>query len=139
MKVGTLSLNINTDDLNYGAMLHSWAFLELLKRFEPVENAEIISYITPKLESFDRTRPVLSYIRMHKWKSAIKSTLAAAPYQKRLKKFDRFVAEQMKVSEQFYTQQKLLASELDYDCLICESDVIWSPHFFEGRFDEVFS
>lgn len=138
MKVGTLSLNINTDDLNYGAMLHSWAFLEILKRCEPVESAEIINYITPKLESFDRTSPALSYIRIHKWKSAIKSIIAADSYGKRLRKFNQFVADQVKVSEQFYTQQKLLASELEYDCLICESDVIWSPHFFEGRFDEVF-
>ena len=31
MKVGTLSLNINTPDYNYGAMLHSYAFILFLK------------------------------------------------------------------------------------------------------------
>ena len=52
MKVGTLSLNINTDDLNYGAMLHSWAFQQVLKQQECVQSTEIIDYTTKILEGF---------------------------------------------------------------------------------------
>ena len=34
MKIGTLSVNINTPDYNYGALLHSYAFIEYLKKTE---------------------------------------------------------------------------------------------------------
>ena len=47
MKIGTLSVNINTPDYNYGALLHSYAFIEYLKKLDFVEHAEVIDYITP--------------------------------------------------------------------------------------------
>lgn len=37
MKVGTISLNINAPDFNYGAMLHSWAFQQFLKKLDCVD------------------------------------------------------------------------------------------------------
>ena len=45
MFIGTLSLNINTHDLNYGAMLHSWAFQQFLIKKYAVRT-EVIDYIT---------------------------------------------------------------------------------------------
>ena len=47
MKIGTLSVNINTPDYNYGALLHSYAFIEYLKKLDFVSHAEVIDYITP--------------------------------------------------------------------------------------------
>ena len=47
MKIGTLSVNINTPDYNYGALLQSYAFIEYLKKLDFVEHAEVIDYITP--------------------------------------------------------------------------------------------
>lgn len=138
MKIGTLSLNINTDDLNYGAMLHSWAFAAFLEKQGLSDDVEIIDYTTPQLEQFNRKHPIISYIKMHRWKSAVKLMLSANSFKKRLKRFDEFVNKNMKTSENSYTQKQLSEENLKYDCVICESDVIWSPRFFYGKFDETF-
>ena len=138
MKVGTLSLNINTDDLNYGAILHSWAFQQQLKKFEEVEKAEIIDYIPIGLENFKKNAPVTSFMKMKRWRSAVKTFISRPQYMKRLKAFEDFTKNELDVSECKYTQKSLESSEIGYDCLICESDVIWSPRVFGGRFDRSF-
>ena len=138
MKIGTLSLNINTDDLNYGAVLHSWAFLKYIKKNGLAEEIEVIDYTTPLFEKFERNHPIQSYIKMRRWKSVGKLIFSASMYQKRLKKFEKFVEDNMKVSHKSYTQKTLEEEKLNYDCLICESDVIWSPSFFKGKLDKVF-
>ena len=53
MKVGTLSLNINAPDFNYGAMLHTWATQQYLLKKEGIET-EVIDYTMPKIEGWDR-------------------------------------------------------------------------------------
>ena len=139
MKIGTLSLNINTDDLNYGAMLHSWAFLEYLKKRQLADNVEVIDYTTQQLENFQKNSPVCSYIRMHRWRSALKLLISVQKYKNRQKKFENFIKTYMHVSKESYTQATLEKTKLEYDCLICESDVIWSPRFYDnGKFDATF-
>ena len=137
MKIGILGLNINTEDLNYGAILHSWAFCEALHKIDSKNDVEVIDYIIPALENFDRNRPVLSYLRMRRWTSAIKILLCRKGYLKRLERFRQF-AGNMQVSQQRYTHKTLEEAKLLYNCLICESDVIWSPRFFGGEFDSAF-
>ena len=44
----------------------------------------------------------------------------------------------MSVSKEAYTQKTLNAAKLNYDTVICESDVIWSPGFCGGHFDRSF-
>ena len=51
IKVGTISVNINTPDFNYGAMLHSWAFIKYMEKLDFIEHAEVIDYLTPYLEN----------------------------------------------------------------------------------------
>ena len=138
MRVGTLSLNINTDDLNYGAMLHSWAFQQVLKQQECVQSTEIIDYTTKILEGFVPEHPVLSYARKKRWKSAVKLALSGSAYKKRLAKFKAFQKKHMIVSSKRYRQGTIGKTKLPYDCLICESDVIWSPKFFYEHLDPVF-
>lgn len=138
MRVGTLSLNINTDDLNYGAMLHSWAFQQVLKQQECVQSTEIIDYTTKILEGFAPEHPVLSYARKKRWKSAVKLALSGSAYKKRLAKFKAFQKKHMIVSSKRYRQGTIGKTKLPYDCLICESDVIWSPKFFYEHLDPVF-
>lgn len=138
MKVGTISLNINTEDLNYGAMLHSWAFVQILNSLECVDNVEVIDYITPMLEGFDCQKPIMSYLKLHRWTSAIKISTCRQNYLKRYEKFQQFISDNVPVSRKHYTQKMLNEEVLDYDCLICESDVIWSPRFFYGKFDSTF-
>lgn len=138
MKIGTLSLNINTDDLNYGAMLHSWAFQQVLKKLEVTESTEIINYTTDMLADFNGEYPVLSYLKMKRIRSAIKLVLSGSSYKKRYAKFKDFTKKHMCVSDIHYNRKKLESSALPYDCLICESDVIWSPKFFNDNLDPVF-
>lgn len=138
MKIGTLSLNINTDDLNYGAVLHSWAFVKALEKYGFSDNAEVIDYVTPKFENFDGHKPVTSYLKMKRYKTALKVLICHGNYLKRFGKFRKFIGRHMKVSGESYTQKKLWASSLNYDCLICESDVIWSADFFRQGLDPTF-
>lgn len=136
--VGTISLNINTFDFNYGAMLHSWAFQKYMLKNNLCDNTEIINYITPSLERKHLKTPIVDAIIEKNLKSFLKNILIWNSYQKRYKKFNQFINNNMKISKDFYTQTKLENACLSYDTLICESDVIWSPGFFGGQFDKTF-
>lgn len=138
MRIGTLSLNINTDDLNYGAMLHSWAFQQVVKKMDTVEKTEVIDYTTDMLSDFDGKHPVISYLKMKRFRSALKLILSGSSYKKRYRKFKMFVRKNVETSEKHYNRKKLSNDVLPYDCLICESDVIWSPKFFNDNLDPVF-
>lgn len=138
MKIGTLSLNINTDDLNFGAILHTWAFQQQLLKLDEIDVVEVINYIPIGLEKFEHNKPILSYLKLKRWKSAVKIILSRKQYLKRLQKFKNFTESQLIISAKQYTQEDLKNAELIYDCVICESDVIWSPNFFGGKFDETF-
>lgn len=135
--IGTLSLNINTHDFNYGAILHSWAFQEYIEKELNVD-VEIIDYITPYLENRDRKNPLKYALKQKKIKSIIKQLVKYSTYKKRYNKFQKFIEEEMKISEKHYTQSSLNIEKLKYDILICESDVIWSAGFFQGKFDKTF-
>ena len=136
-KIGTLSLNINTPDFNYGAILHSWAFQKYLEKNTNAD-VEIIDYKTPHLERFDKAHPIKSYIKMKNWKSLAKRVLKYNSYMKKYNKFEEFIKNNIKFSKKKYTQSTLNTENLEYDTLICESDVIWSPGFFKGIFDKTF-
>lgn len=137
-KIGTISLNINTKDFNYGALLHSYAFQKYLEKNNLCDKTEIIDYITKTNENYDRNNPIKMAIKKRKIKAIIKSIIIYIPYKIKLKKFKKFIKNNMKVSDKQYTQQKLNDANLDYDTVICESDVIWSPGFFGGKFDKSF-
>ena len=138
MNYGLLSLNINTDDLNYGAVLHSWAFQQVLENVCCEGTSEIIDYIPTHLENFDRRKPVVSYAKRRHWKNVIKLLMCRKRYLSRLDKFERFIDEKMTVSKEQFTEESLNSALLDYDTLVCESDVIWSPGFFGGKFERAF-
>lgn len=138
MKVGTISLNINAPDFNYGAVLHSWAFQQFLKKVDCVEYTEIIDYTMPILEGQDLAHPFFTAFKRLQLRTALRHLLTMKQYQKRYKKFKKFRDFNMIVSKEKYTQRSLNDAELDYDCIICESDVIWAPDFFDGNFDKSF-
>lgn len=138
MKIGTISLNINTPDFNYGAILHSWAFLQYLKKLDFVEYAEIIDYTMPRMENQDLKKPVWGAVREINPTAFVYSLIHRNPYQRRLKKFEAFIDSNICKTPIKYIQSTLNDAELDYDCVICESDVIWSPGFSGGHFDRSF-
>ena len=73
--IGTISLNVNTPDFNYGAMLHSWAFQRYLIKNNLCEHTEVINYITPKLEGTHRKNPIIDSIKNMNVKAIIKNIL----------------------------------------------------------------
>lgn len=138
MIVGTISLNINTPDFNYGAMLHSWAFQQYLLKQDYIDATEIIDYIMPVLEGYSRKWPIISSIVHFHAKTAIQYILTYKPYREKLTKFEAFICKNLIVSKDKYTQRKLNAARLPYDTVICESDVIWAPGFSGAHFDKSF-
>lgn len=138
MNIGTISLNINTHDFNYGALLHSWAFQQWLKRQNCVSNTEVIDYITPMLEKHDRDHPIKSALRERHLRTFVKNLVYSRPYKERLDKFNTFIDNNLEVSKEKYTHATLDSADLSYDTVICESDVIWSPDFFGGKLDYSF-
>lgn len=138
MKIGTISLNINAPDFNYGAMLHSWAFQQYLKKMDCVEYTEVIDYTMPTLEGQDLKHPIRNALLGLHIKSFIYQIKNHRMYQKRFDKFEKFIKENICKSQEKYTQNSLNEAILDYDCVICESDVIWSPGFCGGHFDKSF-
>lgn len=138
MKIGTISLNINAPDFNYGAILHSWAFQQYLKKLDYVDYTEIIDYTMPALEGQNLKHPILeSFLRLHPRK-AIYHIRNYRMYASRYAKFEKFIGKYICKTEKKYTQSTLDKAALDYDCVICESDVIWSPGFCGGHFDKTF-
>lgn len=138
MRIGTISLNINAPDFNYGAILHSWAFQQYLLKLPKVESTEIIDYTMPVLEEQDLQHPLLNSVLHFHPKTFIKLLPRIIKYHKRLKKFNEFINNHMQVSSVKYYQKTLDEAVLDYDTMICESDVIWSPGFCGGHFDKAF-
>lgn len=136
--IGTISLNINTPDFNYGALLHSYAFQKYLQNNSLCEYTEIVNYVTPSLENYNIKNPIIYSIKNRKAKSFIKNVLIYPFYRKRYIKFKKFIKDNMNISNNKYTQKELEKDVLKYDTIICESDVIWSPGFFGGKFDKTF-
>lgn len=138
LKIGTLSVNVNTDDLNHGAVLHSWAFQRYLQKTYECD-VEIIDYTTPNLYGKDLKHPVSSLIQQKKYRSALVALASAGSYKKRYDKFQKFKNEHMKMSTVRYSRDSLNHADLKYDIVICESDVIWTPNKrFGGDFDPTF-
>lgn len=138
MKIGTLSLNINTHDFNYGAVLHSWAFQQYLMKQQEVETVDIINYTTPILEGQSLKYPIVSLLHGINRRGSVIEMLHPVLHNRRYKKFHDFIKNNMKVSEKAYTQASLNAAVLPYDTIICESDVTWSAGFFGGHYDRTF-
>ena len=138
MKIGTLSLNINTHDFNYGAVLHSWAFQQYLMRQPDVESVDIINYTTPILEGQSLKHPIVSLLRGINRRGSAIEMLHPVLHRRRYKKFRDFIENNMTVSDKAYTQASLNAAVLPYDTIICESDVTWSAGFFGGHYDRTF-
>ncbi len=138
MKIATLSLNINTHDFNYGAMLHSWAFQQFLLKQDYVEHTEIINYITPRFENYKHNMHIVEPMKKMQLRKAYRGFVHFLRYNKRKHKFNRFIRRSMLVSKTKYTQSTIENAVLPYDTIICESDVIWSPKFFLDKFDKSF-
>lgn len=138
MNVCTISVNINSPDYNYGAMLHSWAFQQFLLKNPNIEKVEIIDYITPYLQRYNFMWQIVSMARKHPF-IALKTAMAYPTYVCRKNKFKAFVNEHITKTNIKYTQSSLNKADLSmYDAIMCESDVIWSPQLTRNVLTPVF-
>ena len=135
--IGTISININAPDFNYGAILHSWAFQQYLMKSGLAGKTEIIDYKMPKVEGFNRKNPFVFYITNGKAKSMLRILRGYREYKKRLKKFDTFIQNEMIISKDQYVTSTLNDAVLPYDIMVVESDVVWDWRAGFG-FDKAF-
>jgi len=135
-KIGTISLGLNTIDLNFGAILHNYAIVEFLKK--QGFDAECINYVPNYAQGFNVSFPFLYYIRKMKPKSFIRTMLMFRSFRKRYINFEEFKKKYMTISEKLYSEKTLSNAELDYDIVIAESDVIWNSGFTGGHLEKAF-
>ena len=124
--IGTLSININAPDFNYGAILHSWAFQHYLIGSGLAAETEIINYKMPQVELFNRWLPIRYYFSLGKRRKALEILKKYRIYGGRLIKFNRFIRKDLRVSRRKYTTESLNKEKLPYDMLIVESDIVWN-------------
>lgn len=135
MRIGEVSMNINTRACNYGSILHSWAFQYYLKTYEKIETVETLDYVRKDLEKWNRRFPPAEWIKKHKPQKFIKSLMEHRAYSSRRKKVDRFIKNNMSISKRHYKASDLKNGKLDYDLLVADSDTIWAPRA-NGEFDD---
>ena len=92
MKIGIIGLNVNNLELNYGTLLHTWAFIKYLEKGQLAENGEIeiINYYPRHSLGMIRKYPAIYYIKTHMWKRALKSVSYLHEYVKRYDSFESF-------------------------------------------------
>lgn len=138
MKIGIIGININTFELNYGAVLHVWAFskvLDTLKEQYNLENIEIIDYTPDHTRGRNIKYPVLYFLKHFQLKRAMMYLFCMFDYAKRYESFQKFCHDQLKVSKEKFGED-IDKAILNYDCIIVESDVVWAK--LEGGFNRVF-
>lgn len=138
MKVGIIGININTFELNYGAVLHAWAFCKALVQLKErcnIDVIEVIDYVPEHIKGKNIRLPILYFIKKLKLKSVILNIFCILDYAKRYDMFQKFIKENLKISVKKFSED-IETAFLDYDCIIVESDVVWSR--LAGRFNKVF-
>ncbi len=134
MRIGEISMNINTRACNYGSLLHSWAFQHYLMKYEGIEYVETINYIRRDMELWNRNFPAVEGLRKRQFRLFIRKLLEFPTYHSRLKKVDKFIHNNMNITSKVYTQSDFENDVLDYDVLVSDSDTIWAPRR-NGKFD----
>ena len=136
-RVATISYTTHSKHLNYGAVLHGWAFQHVLKRMGC--ESVVIDYLPRDLERYHFRWPVLGALRVHFWRHPmvfvrrVVQWLFSAPANlRKWRKFNRFIHSRLNVTPRRYTESELAVAEkiegVSPDVFVCESDVIWKWH-----------
>lgn len=135
MKVGIISINKYSKHLNFGAALHSYAFQQYLDK-QGIDNV-IIDYLPRFMKTYNMKYPFLSEQPKEKIKRFFFWLGYFFPNLTRYKKFMNFFDTQYRMTNCQYDEALLSKALFDFDTIVCESDVIWSPHSTQG-FDNGF-
>lgn len=135
MKVGIISINKYSKHLNYGAALHSYAFQHYLDK-HGIDNV-IIDYLPRFMKHYSMKYPVISRQPKEQIRRSLFWLVSFFPNIIKYNKFMRFFKEHYRSTKCQYDEELLANALLDFDTVVCESDVIWSPHSTQG-FDNGF-
>lgn len=138
MRSGILSINIYTGRLNYGAVLHSWFFQKLMLRRDDIECCDIVDYTPWEHGDYNPWTHFRPKNPLKNPKRLIQYLLLTPGYVRRWHRFQDFFKKHLTISEASYVGGALREAELPYDTLFFESDVIWSPNYFGGRFNPAY-
>jgi hypothetical protein len=147
-KVGIISINFRQRYLNYGATLHSFSFQKYLDKLK-VDNV-IVDYLPQFLHK--RYRMDFPILNIFLWRLGLRASLRMLvcgfflliPIRIRYNKFYAFFTKNYRKIDNHgtpfdkeYFSKHAQISSFDFEKIVCESDIIWSPKFNEG-FDRAF-
>lgn len=135
MKVGIISINKYSKHLNYGAALHSYAFQHYLDK-HGIDNV-IIDYLPRFMKHYSMKYPVISKQPKQQFRRSMFWLASFFPNIVKYNKFMKFFKNHYRTTKCQYDEGLLKNALLDFDTVVCESDVIWSPHSTQG-FDNGF-
>lgn len=138
MRAGILSVNIYTGRLNYGAVLHSWFFQKLMLRRADIESCEIVDHQPWDRGNYNPWKHFWPQKPLKNPRKLGRYSVLTPGYVRRWHRFQAFFRAHLTISERKYDVAALSDAELPYDILFFESDIIWSPNYFGGRFNEVY-
>ena len=137
MNIGIIGLNVNNMELNYGTILHTWAFKEFLisENYCSSDEIEIINYFPQHSQGRICKYPFKYYLTNRQYSQGLKYVLFRKPYADRYDLFEDFKQRHFKISKP-YDLQTLESEALRYDIIIVEADTVWAK--LGGRYDPAF-
>ena len=116
---------------NYGSMLQAYALQQIIQQLG--HDNEIINLRT------EQQKRLYGRIRGPLWKEVLKMVLFPKLYLGAMRKyelFERFLAEELRLTKEYASLEELRQAELKYDCFISGGDQIWNttPFDFDWSF-----
>lgn len=142
--IGLVSYNIHSNHMNYGAVLHTYAFQQYLKK--KGKQSVVIDYLPRSLEKYNLKYPLFNIFSMRNLRGAVWCCLnwgflGLFQNVRKFRKFQNFFDKYYVKTSFEYDYNELMSLEsienLDIDTYVCESDVIWKL-YGNNDFDDIF-
>ncbi len=139
-----ISFATHSKHLNYGAVLHGWAFQNVLGRMGC--DSVAIDYVPRGMEGYSFKWPVLNALRGWRHPHLIPRRVAqwlvsTRANLRKWRKFEQFKRTRLACTPRVYTERDLASAQRLEGCdpavFVCESDVIWKRRR-DGVFDRGF-
>jgi hypothetical protein len=129
-QVGIVSYNFYTYELNYGCLMHTYAFQQYLNRYNV--SSVVIDYRPYKKYKCSFKYPILNRLRKGAFNGIVGHIIHVIPCIIKYNKFQQFINSKYKKTINVYEQKDLLegklSRELIVDTWVCEDDVIWNRY-----------
>lgn len=122
LRIGHISININTLTDNFGTVIHDWSFQQFLRK-HGYSHTECINYVEDKY-----CKSIWGIRIPFYWYKTFRHIKSLFPYLIRYNRICRFYKKTgFAISRNCYLGSKDMdQKKLPYDLVICVSDVIWS-------------